>query len=147
MLEFRLQAARGSDRLKPGLRAGGASVFLAPSCDPGDLRMSEVSRPYFFLCLTVFVSGRFVPAQAALTSAVPASRRGGYMSRVTCPRDFCSGLAAILAGAVVELTPEGLLHVDRVGWLAAVVSLISIWLIRRVRNVSEVEAVRTPAAP
>lgn len=91
----------------------------------------------------VFSSGRFVPAQAALTSAVPASRRGGYMSLVTCTRDFCSGLAAILAGAVVELTPEGLLHVDRLGWLAVGVSLLSIWLIRRVRNVSEVEVVRT----
>jgi len=85
----------------------------------------------------VFASGRYVPAQAALTSAVPSSRRGAFMSLSACTRDFCTGLAAILAGRVVLRTPEALLHVGWLGWLAVTVSLLSIWLIRRVKAVHE----------
>lgn len=123
-----------------GIAMGITLVFT--SMGPTSLVMTFILTGSFF----IFSSGRFVPAQAALTSAVPASRRGGYMSLVTCTRDFCSGLAAILAGAMVELAPGGLLHVDRLGWLAVGFSLLSIWLIRRVRNVSEVEMIRTAAS-
>lgn len=123
-----------------GIGIGVALVFT--SRGPTSLVGTFALTGLFF----IFSSGRFVPAQSALTSAVPASRRGGYMSLVTCTRDFCSGLAAILAGAMLELTPEGLLHVDRLGWLAVVVSLLSIWLIRQVRNASEVEPVRSVAS-
>lgn len=83
----------------------------------------------------VFASGRFVPAQAVLTSAVPSARRGAFMSLTACTRDLCSGLAAVLAGRVVVQTPGGLLHVGWLGWLAVGTSLLSIWLIRRVRTV------------
>lgn len=85
----------------------------------------------------VFASGRYVPAQAVLTSAVPSSRRGAFMSLTACTRDFCTGLAAILAGRVVIRTPDALLHVGWLGWLAVGVSLLSIWLIRRVKAVHE----------
>ena len=85
----------------------------------------------------VFASGRYVPAQAVLTSAVPSSRRGGFMSLTACTRDFCTGLAAIMAGRVVLRTPDGLLHVNWLGWLAVSVSLLSLWLIRRVKAVHE----------
>lgn len=61
------------------------------------------------------------------------------MSLTACARDLCSGLAAVLAGRGVVQTPSGLLHVGR---LAVGASLASIWLIRRVRAVSD----RIPAA-
>jgi len=85
----------------------------------------------------VFASGRYVPAQAVLTSAVPSARRGGFMSLTACTRDFCTGLAAIMAGRVVLRTPDALLHVNWLGWLAVSVSLLSLWLIRRVKAVHE----------
>lgn len=85
----------------------------------------------------VFASGRYVPAQAVLTSAVSSSRRGAFMSLTACTRDFCTGLAAILAGRVVLRTPDALLHVNWLGWLAVAVSLLSLWLIRRVKAVHE----------
>ena len=85
----------------------------------------------------VFASGRYVPAQAVLTSAVSSSRRGAFMSLTACTRDFCTGLAAILAGRVVQRTPDALLHVGWLGWLAIVVSLLSLWLIRQVKAVPE----------
>ena len=85
----------------------------------------------------IFASGRYVPAQAILTSAVPSARRGAFMSLTACTRDLCSGLAAMLAGRVVVQTSAGLLHVDWLGWLAVGTSLLSIWLIRRVRTVAD----------
>ena len=85
----------------------------------------------------VFASGRYVPAQAVLTSAVPSVSRGAFMSLTACTRDTCSGLAAVLAGRVVVQTSSGLLHVGWLGWLAAATSILSIWLIRRVRIVAD----------
>ena len=79
----------------------------------------------------------YVPAQAELTSAVPSVSRGAFMSLTACTRDTCSGLAAVLAGRVVVQTSSGLLHVGWLGWLAAATSILSIWLIRRVRIVAD----------
>ncbi len=44
-------------------------------------------------------------------------------------------VAAIMAGQVVVRTPEALLHVNWLGWLAVAVSLLSIWLIRLRRSI------------
>lgn len=85
----------------------------------------------------IFASGRYVPAQAALTSAVPAARRGAYMSLTSCTRDFCTGVASIMAGKVVVSAPHALLHVNWLGWLAMGFSVLGIWLIRRVKAVQE----------
>ncbi len=85
----------------------------------------------------IFAGGRFIPAQATLTSAVSSVRRGGFMSLTACTRDFCSGLASIFAGRVVVQTSGGLLHVQWLGWLALGSTLLSIWLIRRVRLVAD----------
>ena len=64
------------------------------------------------------------------------------MSLTACTRDLCTGLASILAGRVVLRTQEELLHVNWLGWFAVAVSVLSIWLIRRVKAVDE----RPPAA-
>ncbi len=93
----------------------------------------------------IFASGRFVPAQAALASAVSSPRRGAYMSLTACTRDFCGGLASLLAGWVVVNTPDGLLHVDWLGYLTAAFSLLGIWLIRRVLTIQDPQ--RIVAAP
>jgi hypothetical protein len=69
------------------------------------------------------------------------------MSLTACTRDFCAGLASLLAGWVVVSTPEGLLHVDWLGYLTAAVSLIGIWLIRRVRTVQDQPAVGAEPRP
>ncbi len=85
----------------------------------------------------IFASGRYVPAQAVLASAVTSAHRGAFMSLTACTRDLCSGLASILAGKVVLRAPDALLHVHWLGWLSATISLLSILLIRQVRAVRE----------
>ena len=82
----------------------------------------------------VFASGRFVPGQAIMTLAVPASRRGAFMSLTGCARDVASGLTSTLGGWLVVKTPSGHLeNYNLLGWLAVVSGLVSLWLARGVR--------------
>lgn len=85
----------------------------------------------------VFASGRYVPAQAVLTSAVASSQRGAFMSLTSCTRDLFTGLASLLAGKVVVSTPGALLRVEWLGWLAIGATLLSIWVIRQIKAVKE----------
>jgi len=80
-----------------------------------------------------FASGRFVPGQAILSLAVPSRRRGSFMSLTSCTRDLTSGITSSLGGWVVTKSSTGqLVNYDKLGWLAVVVSLISLWLASRV---------------
>jgi len=106
-------------------------IFLLTHAGPMPVAATLVLTSLFF----IFASGRYVPAQAVLTSAVGANQRGGFMSLTACTRDLCTGLAAILAGRVVFRSGDELLNVNLLGWLAVAVSLLSIWLIRQVKAV------------
>jgi len=82
----------------------------------------------------VFASGRFVPGHAILSTAVMASRRGSFMSLVSCARDLASGLAASVGGWIVIRNPSGeLSHFNWLGWIAVAVSLMALWLAHKVR--------------
>lgn len=84
----------------------------------------------FFL----FASGRFVPAQAIVTLAVPSSRRGAFLSLTSCARDLASGVASTLGGWIVVKQPNGhLVHFNWLGWIAVAAGLLSILLARTVR--------------
>ena len=86
-----------------------------------------------------FASGRFVPAQAILSLAVPARRRGSFMSLTSCTRDLTSGITSGIGGWIVTRNPSGqLVNFDKLGWLAVVVSFLSLWLASRV-HVKDVE--------
>ncbi len=82
----------------------------------------------------IFASGRFVPAQATISLAVPSERRGAYMSLVSCSRDLASGITAAIGSMVVTTGAGGaLLHFERLGFIAIGISLISILIFRMVR--------------
>lgn len=93
----------------------------------------------------VFASGRFVPGQAIMTLAVPAQRRGAFMSLSGCARDLTMGVTSSIGGAIVSTAPSGkLVHYHWLGWLAAAAGLISIWLARRVQVRDVVTPPMTP---
>ena len=82
----------------------------------------------------VFASGRFVPGQAIVTLAVPASRRGAFMSLSDCARDLAMGLTSSIGGWIVTKTPSGQMeNFHWLGWIAVGAGLISVWLGSRVR--------------
>lgn len=83
----------------------------------------------------IFGSGRFVPGQAIMTLAVPASRRGAFMSLSSCARDLASGVTSSVGGWVVDKGPDGqLLHFQWLGWMAVGAALISVWIVSKVRS-------------
>ena len=82
----------------------------------------------------MFASGRFVPAQAIVTLAVPSSRRGAFLSLSSCARDLASGISSTLGGWIVTKQPSGhLLHFNWLGWIAVAGGLLSILLAHTVR--------------
>jgi len=82
----------------------------------------------------IFASGRFIPAQAMISLAVPSARRGAYMSLVSCARDLSSGVTAAIGSAIVVKGSGGeMQHFDRLGLLAITISLASIWVFRQVK--------------
>ena len=82
----------------------------------------------------VFASGRFVPGQAIMTLAVPASRRGAFMSLSGCARDLAMGATATVGGWIVTTSPSGQLeHFNWLGWITVAAALLSVWLASRVR--------------
>jgi predicted MFS family arabinose efflux permease len=82
----------------------------------------------------VFASGRFIPGQAIMTLAVPASRRGAFMSLSGCARDLAMGLAASVGGWIVTKTPSGqLVNFNWLGWLALAAGVVSVWLAHHIR--------------
>ncbi|NBV42296.1 MFS transporter, partial [bacterium] len=55
----------------------------------------------------ILVSGRFVPAMAMITSAVPARHRGSFLSLVTAVQQAGSGLAAYSSGLIIKTGSDG----------------------------------------
>ena len=95
----------------------------------------------------IFASGRFVPAQAIVTLAVPSSRRGAFLSLTSCARDLASGISSTLGGWIVSKQPNGhLVHFSWLGWIAVAGGLLSILLARTV-HVNDTGAVSPLAAP
>jgi predicted MFS family arabinose efflux permease len=83
----------------------------------------------------VFASGRFVPAQAIMTLAVPASRRGAFMSLSGSARDLAMGFTSSLGGWIVTKEPSGqLANYHWLGVIAVAAGLFSVWLASRVAN-------------
>lgn len=93
---------------------------------------------WIILCLGglffVFASGRFVPGQTIITLAVPATRRGAFLSLSSCARDLASGFSSSLGGWIVTKAPDGkLINYHWLGWIAVGAGALSIWLAHRVQ--------------
>jgi DHA1 family inner membrane transport protein len=87
-------------------------------------------------------SSRSVPAMAMITSSVESSRRGGFMSANSAVQHLAAGVAADVGGRMLASGPGGtILHFDRVGWLAAASTVVSLWLAGRLRAARRVAAV------
>jgi predicted MFS family arabinose efflux permease len=82
----------------------------------------------------VFTSGRMVPGMAMVTATVEPRYRGGFMSINSALQQFASGVAAMVAGAIIVKGDDG--HLSRygmVGVLAVVCLAASIMFARRLK--------------
>lgn len=86
--------------------------------------------------LTIVVSlfmtcaaGRMIPVQAMLLGVPHPKNRGAFMSVYAAVQHAATGLAPVIAGAIVTKTPDGHLEgFSKVGWVAAGTAAISLLL-------------------
>ncbi|SIQ75857.1 Predicted arabinose efflux permease, MFS family [Janthinobacterium sp. TND4EL3] len=86
----------------------------------------------FFMAL---VSGRMVPLQALLTTIPEPHKRGAFLSANSALQSLGSGLGAWLGGLTLQTDAAG--HISGYGingWLAAGLSLWTVWWVARVRG-------------
>jgi predicted MFS family arabinose efflux permease len=126
----RLADRLGRERVFTYMVLAACGVILAiANAGPLPVWATRVLAGLFFM----FGSGRFVPAQAIVTLAVPSSRRGAFLSLSSCARDLASGISSMLGGWIVTNQPDGhLLHFNWLGWIAVAGGLLSILLARTV---------------
>lgn len=83
----------------------------------------------------ILTSGRFIPGMAMVTNSVEGRYRGGFMSINSALQQFASGLAAVIAAAVIARAPDGrLLHYGVVGLMGAGSILISLYLAKKLKR-------------
>lgn len=100
-------------------------VFLITNMPRLPIGYALVVTALFF----VFASGRFIPANAIITSVVPAAQRGSYMSIVTSMQQLAAGIASYLAGLIITKSATGeLLNYQYVGYVAILISLSAIFV-------------------
>ena len=90
----------------------------------------------------VLVSGRMIPAMALVSQVVENKIRGTFMSLVGSVQMFASGIASVLAGAVVTIGPDGMMeHYNLVGFGAAFCGLLTFWLVGYIHPDAKVQPV------
>lgn len=95
----------------------------------------------------VFSSGRIVPAQAMLLGTAQPRVRGAFMSLNTAVQHLASGIAPVLAGAIVTKTADGKIEgFPLVGLVAAGAAVVSLVLAGRLRAAA-VPATVVPPEP
>jgi predicted MFS family arabinose efflux permease len=92
---------------------------------PGPLWVAMLATTAFM----VFASGRIVPVQAMLLGVPRPQNRGAFMSVNTSVQHAGTGLAPLIAGALVTVAPDGrITGYPLVGWFAAATAAISLLL-------------------
>jgi len=78
----------------------------------------------------ILISGRMIPAMAMVSQLVEPKIRGTFMSLVGSVQMLASGIASVVAGAVVTIAVDGKMeHYNLVGYGAAVCGLLTFWVV------------------
>ncbi|MFN3665212.1 MAG: MFS transporter, partial [Sediminibacterium sp.] len=91
---------------------------------------------YYVLMVTgiwfVLSTGRGIPAQAIISNVVPAEQRGSFMSFNGSIQQLFSGIASLIAGAIVISKPDHtIVHYSWVGYLSIAIVLSSVFIARK----------------
>lgn len=77
----------------------------------------------------VFAGGRYIPAQAHITSVIAPQHRGGFMNVNASIQNIATGLASFIAGLIVSAKPNGeLLYYNYIGYFAIAVSILCMFI-------------------
>lgn len=90
------------------------------------------------LCITtpffIFVSGRFVPGMAIITSASIPHLRGTFMGINSAVQSIAASIATLVAGLIITINPDGQLeNYNVVGYIACIAILATLWLVGHIK--------------
>ena len=101
-------------------------IIVTTNLVPVPLWVVLINSTAFF----ILISGRMIPAMAMVSQLVEPKIRGTFMSLVGSVQMLASGIASVLAGAVVTITADGKMeHYNLVGYGAAACGLLTFWLV------------------
>lgn len=94
---------------------------------------------YYVLIVTgiwfVLSTGRGIPAQAIISNVVPAEQRGSFMSFNGSIQQLFSGIASLIAGAIVISKPDHtIVHYSWVGYLSIAIVLFSVFIAKKLHS-------------
>lgn len=94
---------------------------------------------YYVLAVTtlffIVAGGRFVPAQALITSVVPPNLRGGFMNLNSSLQQLGLGLSSFIGGLIITKSETGeLLNYDIIGYISIFISMICLIVMRKVKT-------------
>lgn len=100
---------------------------------------------WLVLCISslffLFVSGRGIPSSAMISGTVGAQNRGTFMSINSFVQQISSGVAAYLAGLIVQESPNGKWeNYQYVGYFAILMSIIGIFVAKSLKIEEVVDA-------
>lgn len=112
-------------------------LYIVPLFLLTNLPKTEI---YIVLIITtfnfIFVSGRMIPGSTMITATVLPQNRGSFMSINSCVQQLSSGLAALIAGAIVVKNNTGIIeNYHCVGYLAILSVVISIILANNIKAI------------
>ena len=118
-------------------------ILLATNLPP-------VSLPVMLLVMTLFMavtSARMVPLMALVTACAQPKQRGSFLSFNASVQQMAMGVAAYVAGLIIHKEDDGrLTGFPTVGVIAAVTTLLCVWLVGHLRP-AVVHAVEVGPAP
>jgi predicted MFS family arabinose efflux permease len=83
----------------------------------------------------VGIFSRMIPAQALMSAVPEAVNRGSFMAIGSSVQQFSGGLAALLAGLLVEKSGDGsLLHFENIGYAVIGASVVTLFMLYKIRT-------------
>ncbi len=113
-------------------------------------QLGMTALPLFILVnslMFVALGATMIPSQALITAVPSADSRGAFMSVSASIQQMSGGIASVVAGLVVSEATDGhIVHFERLGYVVACTSLVTLVLMSRVRRLVEEGGTRTRSA-
>lgn len=85
----------------------------------------------------IFSGGRMIPSQTMIASAVDPAKRGAFLSFNSSVQQLSTAAASVIAGLIVTKNEAGqLLNFQYVGFFAALMCVLSVFVARKIKPVS-----------
>lgn len=107
-------------------------IFILTRLGVGSVQEALLVTVPFF----IFISGRMVPANTIIASAVAQNQRAGFMSINTAVREFAAAISTQIAAFVIIDSGSSIENYEIIGYIAIFSSLIALFFVRKIKIIS-----------